>query len=326
MIKYDHRWKTKYYATNGVPLDFVYNGVQYFCVTNTMGDVLGITEANGNLIVQYLYDDWGKLVSIDTADAEGATAYREIAEANPLRYCGYYYDSETGYYYLQSRYYDPEICRFINADSYEFINTLFVFSNNLYAYCSNNPITNFDENGCCFKYKKKICCDNWVYYSSGKQKISQSGINMLKKLEGCRLTAYKASSSERYYTIGYGHYGSDVRKNQKISKTQAEKYLKNDIKKFEKALNKFTKCKRIALRQTQFDACVIDSYQRGQYMWDSTAYDLTKFLLNNHCFYNIKLYSFKSVQNAFTGTKTTNKGLLNRRQREAKLFYYGTYY
>ena len=104
-----------------MPLGFVYNGVQYFYLTNTMGDVLGITEANGNLIAQYLYDDWGKLVSIDTADEETSTAYREIAEANPLRYRGYYYDRETGYYYLQSRYYDPSICRFINADTYNYV-------------------------------------------------------------------------------------------------------------------------------------------------------------------------------------------------------------
>ena len=133
------------YDTSGTPLGFVYNGIQYFYVTNTMGDVLGITEANGNLIAQYLYDDWGKLVSIDTADEEASTAYREIAEANPLRYCGYYYDSETGYYYLQSRYYDPEICRFINADV--MIDTQSTLGINLFSYCENNPIMYFDPDG-----------------------------------------------------------------------------------------------------------------------------------------------------------------------------------
>lgn len=107
-----------------------------------MGDVLGITEADGNFIAQYLYDEWGKLLSIDTADEDGSTVYREIAEANPLRYRGYYYDSETGYYYLQSRYYNPEICRFINADSLAI--TLATKnaakSINAYGYCYNNPI------------------------------------------------------------------------------------------------------------------------------------------------------------------------------------------
>ncbi len=138
------------YDNSGTPLGFVYNETQYFYLTNTMGDVLGITEANGNLIAQYLYDDWGKLVSIDTADAETSTAYREIAEANPLRYRGYYFDSETGYYYLQSRYYAPNICRFINSDAV--VIPLMVkghyLGDNLFAYCCNNPVDNDDSSGC----------------------------------------------------------------------------------------------------------------------------------------------------------------------------------
>ncbi len=135
------------YDNSGTPLGFIYNGVQYFYLTNTMGDVLGITDANGTLLAQYAYDDWGKLVSIDTADEEASTAYREIAEANPLRYRGYYYDNETGYYYLQSRYYDPTICRFINADTYEYIDNKEQFGYNLFAYCGNNPINFSDPTG-----------------------------------------------------------------------------------------------------------------------------------------------------------------------------------
>ena len=137
------------YDNSGTPLGFVYNGIQYFYITNPMGDVLGITEADGNLIAQYLYDEWGKLLSIDTADEDGSTAYREIAEANPLRYRGYYYDNETGYYYLQSRYYDSDIGRFINADVPEIAD----FSRdiplgvNLFAYCSNNPVNGIDASG-----------------------------------------------------------------------------------------------------------------------------------------------------------------------------------
>ena len=137
------------YDNSGTPLGFVYNETQYFYVTNQMGDVIGITEANGNLIVQYLYDDWGKLVSIDTADEEASTAYREIAEANPLRYRGYYYDNETGYYYLQSRYYAPEICRFINADVPEIakVSKDNILGINIFIYCSNDPINNDDPTG-----------------------------------------------------------------------------------------------------------------------------------------------------------------------------------
>ena len=70
-----------------------------------------------------------------------------ITNANPLRYHGYYLDSETGYYYLQSRYYDPSICRFINADSCENVGDDYAFSVNLFAYCSNNPILLSDKKG-----------------------------------------------------------------------------------------------------------------------------------------------------------------------------------
>ncbi len=127
-----------------------------------MGDVLGITEANGNLIAQYVYDDWGKLVSIDTADEETSTAYREIAEANPLRYRGYYYDNETGYYYLQSRYYDPEICRFINADDIDFVNEDSILGINIFAYCANNPVNNVDYTGNAYNASRaKKYAENW---------------------------------------------------------------------------------------------------------------------------------------------------------------------
>lgn len=72
-----------------------------------------------------------------------------IGNVNPFRYRGYYYDTETGFYYLQTRYYDPTICRFINADNYELIATLSSMPNqlNMYAYCGNNPIMFTDESG-----------------------------------------------------------------------------------------------------------------------------------------------------------------------------------
>lgn len=68
-----------------------------------MGDVLAITDTNGDIVSNYEYDAWGKVLTADT----------DIAKQNPLRYRGYYYDNETCYYYLQSRYYDSNICRFI---------------------------------------------------------------------------------------------------------------------------------------------------------------------------------------------------------------------
>ena len=96
------------YDTNGTPLGFVLNGTQYFYITNQMGDVLAITDTNDEIVGNYEYDACGKVLTADT----------DIANQNPLRYRGYYYDNETGYYYLQSRYYDANIFCFINSDSF----------------------------------------------------------------------------------------------------------------------------------------------------------------------------------------------------------------
>lgn len=128
------------YDTNGTPLGFILNGTQYFYITNQMGDVISITDAQGNELAQYSYDEWGNTLS---------TSDNDIANINPLRYRGYYYDSETGYYYLQSRYYDANICRFINADTYKYAklqkNDFAGYS--LFTYCCNDPINYSDSTG-----------------------------------------------------------------------------------------------------------------------------------------------------------------------------------
>ena len=112
-----------------------------------MGDVISITDAQGNELVQYEYDEWGAIGSITTthnSDAENA-----LANANPLRYRGYYLDSETGYYYLQSRYYDASICRFINSDDIVItgLSKSLYSGLNAYSYCRNNSINCIDKDG-----------------------------------------------------------------------------------------------------------------------------------------------------------------------------------
>ena len=128
------------YDSDGVPLGLNYNGKQYLYMTNQQGDVASIVNSGGKEVVQYEYDEWGNTVVVtllNNTDEE-----RELSEANPLRYRGYYLDSETGYYYLQSRYYDPSICRFINADipMYVQISKGITSGINSFAYCFNNPI------------------------------------------------------------------------------------------------------------------------------------------------------------------------------------------
>lgn len=138
---------TIYFQYNlGAPIGFELNGIQYFYITNLNGDVTGITDIEGNLIAQYVYDEWGSILDIITAEDNNAHQ-QFIAEINPLRFRGYYYDSETGLYYLQTRYYDPDICRFISADNFDYVESESRIGINAYAYCINNPIMYIDPNG-----------------------------------------------------------------------------------------------------------------------------------------------------------------------------------
>ena len=112
------------------------------------GDVTELADRYGNPVAMYTYDPWGAVTSVTDANGNDVSADpTHIANINPIRYRGYYYDTETGFYFLQSRYYDPQTHRFINADSVVSDvggNTL---GYNLYAYCRNNPINMVDDNG-----------------------------------------------------------------------------------------------------------------------------------------------------------------------------------
>ncbi len=114
---------------------------KYAVVTNKRGDVVYIYSFNGETkLASYGYDAWGNVVSVTDTSTTG------IASINPIRYRGYYYDTDLDLYYLQSRYYNPRIGRFLNADGY--ISTgQGVLSHNMFAYCGNNPISRIDFNG-----------------------------------------------------------------------------------------------------------------------------------------------------------------------------------
>ena len=122
----------------------LYNSVSYYFVKNLQGDVIAITDATGAAVARYTYDAWG--VPTITQDTSGCN----IATDNPFRYRGYYYDADTNLYYLQSRYYDPAVGRFISADCFVQINfsKTDCISSNLYVYGLNQPILFCDNNGC----------------------------------------------------------------------------------------------------------------------------------------------------------------------------------
>ena len=131
----------------GTRYSFLYNGSTYYYVFNGQGDVIGITDGYGNMLARYTYDAWGKPLTItDGAGNDVSGNASHIANVNPFRYRGYYYDKESGLYYLQSRYYDPVVGRFINADGIGGkVGEL--GSHNIFAYCENNPIHRFDPIG-----------------------------------------------------------------------------------------------------------------------------------------------------------------------------------
>ena len=118
----------------------------YYYVLNAQGDVSAILDSSGKLAASYDYDAWGNCTVYDSS-AKVLTDPTSIANLNPLRYRGYYYDAETGFYYLQSRYYDPAICRFINADTFATTDANGLLSANMFAYCENNPIMRVDADG-----------------------------------------------------------------------------------------------------------------------------------------------------------------------------------
>ena len=128
------------YDNVGYPYALIYNNgsttATYYYITNLQGDVMYLVDSNGNQVAAYTYDPYGKILS----------AYGSMAEINPLRYRGYYYDAETGFYYLQSRYYDPNTCRFINADSYTSTGRGLI-GYNMFAYCENDPVNYKDVGG-----------------------------------------------------------------------------------------------------------------------------------------------------------------------------------
>ncbi len=118
------------------------NGTVYYYACNIQGDVAAILDADGTAVVEYTYDAWGSLLAADGSMAS------TLGKTNPLRYRGYAYDTETGFYYVSSRYYNPEIGRFINADDVALLGANGDFASyNLFAYCGNNPVIREDKSG-----------------------------------------------------------------------------------------------------------------------------------------------------------------------------------
>ena len=144
------------YDANGIVVSVNFNGTDYYYVRNGQGDVIKLIDGNGTTVTEYTYDTWGKLVSC--TGSLSAT----LGTLNPFRYRGYVYDNETGFYYLQSRYYDPEVCRFLSADV--LLSTgQGVLGHNTFAYCLNNPVNMSDPSGCVSKKDRLLTESDKLY-------------------------------------------------------------------------------------------------------------------------------------------------------------------
>lgn len=131
---------------------FTYNGNPYFYDRLVTGEIRHIIDKTGKILVSYEYDDWG----MPTITSNGSTLGDELSKLNPYMYRGYFYDREIKMYYLKSRYYDPDLGRFINADA-EVGSVGETMGMNLFAYCKCNPICYSDENGNWPSWATKIC-------------------------------------------------------------------------------------------------------------------------------------------------------------------------
>ena len=134
------------YDECGKPYGYVVELLGIICtryyVFNQQGDIIGLVDENGNMQLEHSYGPFGATLPLVLGD----TSYYDFNYVNPLGYRGYYYDAETGFYFCNSRYYDPETCRWINADGY--VSTgAGLLGSNMFAYCNNNPITLSDSSG-----------------------------------------------------------------------------------------------------------------------------------------------------------------------------------
>ena len=150
------QWSNKFivylYDSAGMPIGMMYRTESYaadqwdvfWFEKNLQGDIVAVYNESGTKVVTYNYSDaWGNHTA-SFANGGASTG----AQYNPFRYRGYYYDTDLGMYYLQSRYYDPNTCRFISSDDVIYLGANEdLISYNLYSYCSNNPVMGFDPSG-----------------------------------------------------------------------------------------------------------------------------------------------------------------------------------
>ena len=139
---------TFFYENDSI-VGYKYGPEYYYYIKNLQGDIIGVIDKNCNLLYQYEYDAWGNHTVLDAQGNTISPDAPHVANFNPLRYRGYFFDTETGFYLTGSRYYDPVTHRFINADTAAVLTASpdSLYDKNLFSYCDNNPIMRVDSEG-----------------------------------------------------------------------------------------------------------------------------------------------------------------------------------
>ena len=232
-----------YYDKDGNPIGFDYNNNHYYYITNLQGDIIAILDVNGNLMAEYEYDSWGNCTILQNLD--------NIANTNPLRYRGYYYDSDTGLYYLQSRYYDSNIGRFINSDEVEMVQH---DDENLFSYTSNNYIMYNDPYGTgsqkimAAPTAKDLDIITWSIKNSGLNKKRYATLNYFSgSRKSGNSTIYTFTSTKKTHFYKTEYYV--------IKKTRKQwyKYIKDKYGKLQ-SVNKFFNQLELELGDPVWDA------------------------------------------------------------------------
>ena len=158
-----------YYLYSGDKLlGFIYNNNTYYYHKTLFGDIIGIYDSNYSEIVTYEYDSWGMLKNISD------NSNINLGLINPFRYRSYYYDEETGFYYLNTRYYCPIYRRMLNSDSVlSYLGNMITL--NLFSYCNNNPINESDDSGCFSISWKKVKKEVSKTYNTAKKVVKEVG-------------------------------------------------------------------------------------------------------------------------------------------------------
>jgi len=323
----------------GETVAFNVNNTRYLYIKNIQGNIIGISDETGEPLVYYTYDSWGKPLSITDVNGNDISSNAShVANVNPLRYRGYYWDAETGLFYVNSRYYDPETGRFINADG--MVQTgQGLTDKNMFAYCGNSPINRADPSGMIWM---KIL-GAMVNYAKNAGTITQAGMgvavyNALARKSTPSIAPTKMSSAGVKFmtdyeggfhstpyddglgnpTIGYGHLIKSNEKFTSITEAAGRKLFAADLASFESEVASYSASLGIIWDQSQYDALVSVAFNAG------SGY---KQIVSNLLAGNNSVAAFTwhyTAEKAAIGNGA-DLGLWRRRMDEATIFMYGAY-